>query len=480
MVILVYMGWAGGRRHVDSTPWAREIAAGRLYASPFEHEHLFPDIRREGWTTLPTRTDVLVEHRLGGSLYLGMAKDVVYKLHPGNAQLLKLLQSFHNTNPLSLTRTNHPGSGGGGIAWVAKDAMVEWLYRTLQKDHSARFLTQGTAGMWFLQSRRDAMTMIEERVLSQVLVPVLNRLIRETVEPLVTEWRYGVYQNTALAHGHAVPSLLQLQQTLHQAARTTVTKARRRRGSFVSSSTRTLLSRTLTRPVALYQEISSNGSTIIDKVAETTLPPFWFTRVSLLKIQRPVLVNKINPTSVWKQRSITLCRPDNHDERPLVREPAPSAWLHTGSVVQFQRGDDDGHNDWHFGMVVEVFADAMFYITTGLEEVEVDQALLHRLNPRSLIGKTVLLARPKETRDEEQDETEYWEPCRITAADYELPLPVVFHDGAWNHGRHFVGSTAAALTRLGNWTFTAISRKDGTVLHNIPLSDLKRTQKTFP
>ena len=456
MVVVVYSGWSAARHHVDGTLWARNIRQHRLYTSVLNNEANFTDIVSKGWSTFPTRSDVLLEYRLGGSHYLGIVKDLIDQGHYGNRQLNRLVEAF-------AVHDRGVGRNPSAMVWMVRDAVANWIYQTLRHGQDtgepARFLQQGRGGRWMLQSHTQSLEFVSHRLVSRAMYPVLHRLLRETMEPLLSEWRFGVYRTTAMAHRHAVPTLLQLQERLRTTAIETANQASTQylltKPSTVSakssSSSSASTSSSLVRPMPDHLQVTPDCSAL-DTMDETSFP----TKTTLTVGQRRFVVPRIpeQEIALGSRNAVSpspvsmVARMSNPFKTP-IREPLRNAWLVSGSIAQIRQGEY-----WYMGVITDVYADAYYRmdIPTVFKEFEVGK--VRRFYPPSLVGE-IIQVRFK-TAGKEQDQWEF-EDCVVIASHFDRTHP----------------DTKQYYYRRGTWLYT-VEFEDGEVLNKVHLSDIRR------
>ena len=457
MAGVVYAGWSAARHHVDGTLWARNIRQHRLYTSVLNDEANFPDIVSQGWSTYPTRSDVLLEYRLGGSHYLGIVKDLIDQGHYGNRQLNRHVQAFV-ANRGSVEQKNP-----SAMVWMARDAVAHWIYQTLRHGQDtgepARFLQQGRGGRWMLQSHTQALEFLSHRLVSRAVYPILHRLMRETMEPLLSEWRFGIYRTTALAYRHAVPTLLQLQERLWTTALETADQASTQHlvtkpSVLVSAKSPSKSSASLARPVPDLLQATPDGSAL-DKTWEETLASSQKTTwtVGQRRFVMPMLPEQEEIALDLRRHAISpspvsmVARMSNPFQTP-IREPSRNAWLVSGSLAQVRQG-----KYWYMGVVTDAYADAYYRmdVQNDFEEYKVGQ--VQRFVPHSLVGQTIQV---RIENDEQQEEWEF-EECVVIAAQFDRTHP----------------DTKQYYYRRGTWLYT-VKFDDGEVLDKIELSDIRR------
>ena len=424
--LLSYGVWLGARSHVDSTQWAKDLRHNRLNASVLEHEAEF-GVKSHGWTTLPIRHDILLEHRIGGSHYFGIFKDMIYKGHHGNAQLQQMIKQFESPH-------------GKALVLMAKDQLVEWLLvQCLWHENQARFLEQGQDGKWFLMSHVEAKTVLEHRLLSQVLYPVLHRLTRDTLEPLVSEWRFGIYQTTAMAHGHAVPVLHTLEERLYNAATTTAEEKSLNRKVAVPTSTHTRVSSLSLQAHPMSLDWQASGEETLQEVSSIV------DAMPCERFRRSFCLQKIPSHNGHIDRSISPTSTAIIDaDRHPTHEPAPGAWMHSGSLVKIQRGAF-----FYFGIVVEAFPNASYQLEIMDETRTYASRLVHRFHPNDLVGQEIQVR----LFDEEDVGKKEYEDCVVTQVEFEPNNLDPKNIGAW-------------------WLTVQFS--DGEVVDDVAISEIRR------
>ena len=455
MAVVVYFGWLAARHHVDGTLWARNIRQHRLYTSVLNNEANFTDIVSKGWSTFPTRSDVLLEYRLGGSHYLGIVKDLIDQGHYGNRQLNRLVEAF-------VVHDRGVQHNPSAMVWMARDAVANWMYQTLRHGQDtgepARFLQQGRGGRWMLQSHTQSLEFVSHRLVSRAVYPILHRLMRETMEPLLSEWRFGIYRTTALAYRHAVPTLLQLQERLWTTALETADQASTQHlvtkpSVLVSAKSPSKSSASLARPVPDLLQATPDGSAL-DKTWEETLASSQKTTwtVGQRRFVMPMLPEQEEIALDRRRHAISpspvsmVARMSNPFQTP-IREPSRNAWLVAGSLAQVRQG-----KYWYMGVVTDAYTDAYYRmdVQNDFEEYEVGQ--VQRFVPHSLVGQTIQV---RIENDEQQEEWEF-EDCVVIAAHFDRTHP----------------DTKQYFYRPGTWLYT-VEFEDGEVLDKVHLSDVR-------
>ena len=455
MAVVVYFGWLAARHHVDGTLWARNIRQHRLYTSVLNNEANFTDIVSKGWSTFPTRSDVLLEYRLGGSHYLGIVKDLIDQGHYGNRQLNRLVEAF-------VVHDRGVQHNPSAMVWMARDAVANWMYQTLRHGQDtgepARFLQQGRGGRWMLQSHTQSLEFVSHRLVSRAVYPILHRLMRETMEPLLSEWRFGIYRTTALAYRHAVPTLLQLQERLWTTALETADQASTQHlvtkpSVLVSAKSPSKSSASLARPVPDLLQATPDGSAL-DKTWEETLASSQKTTwtVGQRRFVMPMLPEQEEIALDRRRHAISpspvsmVARMSNPFQTP-IREPSRNAWLVAGSLAQVRQG-----KYWYMGVVTDAYTDAYYRmdVQNDFEEYEVGQ--VQRFVPHSLVGQTIQV---RIENDEQQEEWEF-EDCVVIAAHFDRTHP----------------DTKKYYYRRGTWLYT-VEFEDGEVLDKVHLSDVR-------
>ncbi|KAL7562460.1 hypothetical protein ACA910_005436 [Epithemia clementina (nom. ined.)] len=405
MALVLYVGFVAARRHLDSTQWAKDVRNGRLYTSVMDHEGDFADMIQEGWTTLPTRYDVLVEHRLGGSQYLGMLRDMIHKGHYGNARFQNLMDRFSGKQ--------------SAVLEFAKNDVTSHFWDTLRHNgHAARFLEQGTQGKWFLMSQGKALAWMEKALMGQVQYPILNVLSRQTLLPMISEWRYGIYRSSALARKHAAPVLQALERRLFATAAAQMGRTR----SSPSAGNGRVHKPSLARPVPMVSFLSEDGSIVLNGPPSPTNSSggadrlgFSPRRFAIPEVPGVSVVT--TPRRVEMGGSSLLSKPDIR----VVKEPSYGDWLHTGSYVEGKLNDF-----WYTGRIVHVFPDSFHEVRTMEGVLFFAKHQIRPLHPLMLLldqphqqqVQVRLVNNNNSGDDAAAGEDSFFETCQITNVYY--------------------------------------------------------------
>lgn len=183
------------KSHVDRTGWAKDIIAGRRYASTVDVDRKFA-MKVSGPTTFPTVNDVLIETR-HGSEQLAMYNDFITLGHPGNAFFRDMVddvaQFFRYYNE------------------DFKAATVQYVsYGIFQ--NQGRFLYQGPDGKWLWLYDDDVYPYVRDELTS-----ASNKLfsfLKKNIRYITSEYKYGIFRNTALSIRHAVPYMESFQSKI--------------------------------------------------------------------------------------------------------------------------------------------------------------------------------------------------------------------------------------------------------------------------
>ena len=403
-----YTMWIAAKRHVDSTQWAKDIQNKRLFTSVMDGELAFGDVRERGWTTLPTREDVLIEHRTGGSHYLGLFRDFITLGHLGNARFQDLVQSMaaapSNNNNNNNNVKKEKDKTKSRITTipplfhhtpVVHAAVVRFIFDTITLEQQGRFLEQGMGGNWYLIPRDEAFQFIT-KALVQAQYPVLRALVRDAWEPLMSELRYGTYRQTALAYRHAAPHLRLLQTLLYANA----LEGKIQRTITCSSS---CPSSSRVRPVEVTTFVSSDGATLLQKcphvvdkdVGAGRRIPFKKSNYLRTMPSRNVVVRKtamMSANDVEESSALTTNKyifssssSSSSSNQTTVQEPHEGAWIRTGAIVEMWWDEDEL---WAVGRVIDVSADGIFEIWHPQDGIAFYQPLMvHHFHPKFWIGE---------------------------------------------------------------------------------------------
>jgi hypothetical protein len=190
---LVYIAYKAAVNRVDTTEWARDIRARRLYAPPFGNEE------NDYWgpTTSPHRKDVLIETRYK-SEHLAMYNDFVAG-HPGNREWNEWLEA---QAPIYASYVGSP---------MFRDAVAEYVVGAVNSN-GGRMLYQGPDSHWIVMSKEDSVTQteLELRARSSSLLFEMNRVI----DFLKSDCKYGRFRSTSLARSDSYAFLYDLKERL--------------------------------------------------------------------------------------------------------------------------------------------------------------------------------------------------------------------------------------------------------------------------
>ena len=411
MSTMVYGLWLVGRSHVDSTQWAQAIRGNHIFGNVMDNELDFADIQSSGWTTLPTRNDVLLEHRIGGSHYMGLFRDWISRGHRGNARFHELISSTVPSTAAAIATTTTTTSDGDSAKAMAtttttlfhlsppvKSALVSFIFKTVTLDYHGRFLQQGALGDWYLIPREKAYSVIA-KALARAHIPILSHLIRDVVKPMITEWRYGIYRHTVMAYKYAVPSLQMLQERLY-AAQSIIgvsmtlennnNNNNNRPGSSLSCSS------LRTHPVSRRTYVSSDGATLlhnypvvgsgaVNKDASRGPRLLWKRSLLLLLLRdiphqegRKAVVAQSesemdlkiqNLVPVESSIASNLIIPLSSSSSTSTMEPYTGAWLRTGSLVEFTTTTTEQPLEgyWFVGEIVHISATGEYMVWHPLD-----------------------------------------------------------------------------------------------------------------
>ena len=428
-IVISYCLWISGRMYVDSTDWAKDIRQNRLYHSVMEYEttnfvnllQQQPQEQQNGgdWmiTTLPTRYDVLLEHRIGGSHYFGMFRDLITHGHYGNAQFQKLIQQtaittmttttmtttttkVNETKDMDNSSTTTTTLTTRSIPFyhtpIVKKALVRYIFDTITLEQQGRFLKQGTTrttrGSWYLMKQDDIYQYIAE-TMTGVQIPLVGHvLIRNTLEPMITELRYGgLYQHTVLASKYSIPYLQSLQQKLYQSFLDGVIPI-----TPIMDPTTTSITKTNQQVHVIPNKfrVSSDGVTLLPSSSSMVdllkskkrNMQFRNSKYVVVELPLPLLANKINNNNNNHKTTTRMFTKDKNNgdmmaddktttktistvPNPIVQEPYHDAWIRSGSLVEVI-SEEENNNFVMVGRIVHITADASYHIWTSHDDVE--------------------------------------------------------------------------------------------------------------
>lgn len=181
-------------RHMDHSPWAVDIRAGRLHNSSIQ----YGEAEYSGPVTEPERNDVLIEQAYGSD-YLFSYNDFV-EYHPGNRPWRDQLQ--------------HAGSAyasDSDVSPVFLGAFAKYMVDQVRSS-GGRFLYQDRSLKWIMMSQEDSFDRTRfELVLAASPV---KSLLRTQLRFLLSECKYGWLRDKAMTNEHTVPFLNDLKTRL--------------------------------------------------------------------------------------------------------------------------------------------------------------------------------------------------------------------------------------------------------------------------
>ena len=409
--------WMVAKHHVDSTQWAMDIRKYRLYRNVLDDDGglSFGDVRQDGWTTLPTSHDVLLEHRIGKSHYMAMFRDFIPYGHWGNAQFHELVQTMASKPAQSICRNvtmwwSSSSSIPFHYSTNVKKAIVRYIFDTVTLENQGRFLEQGISGCWYLMYRDEAYQVIAQ-ALAGAQYPVLGALVRDVLDPQMTELRYGIYKDTALAQRHAAPFLRSLKDKVYAKALVDVVPS----DWPVALAT---LSMTRTRPVASKTLTSADGATLLRSWPHGTVANCMTTQFKKLNDLEVFMLGSVqrrnfNPKKARRdvlavENGTVTIRKSIFGSASTVKEPYYGAWLRTESLVEVSAdidnfiidddvdglaADDDFIYDseviWNVGVVVNITADGRYLVWHDQEEMlEYSRVAVRPFDPNNWVLAT--------------------------------------------------------------------------------------------
>lgn len=189
LLSIVYGLYQWAKTHVDETGWAKDIRGGRRYATTKQYERATYGAidRPSGPSTYPTKHDVLIENRYG-SKELAMYNDFIPLGHHANRIYRTLLEHM-----------GHPAIAQYGLNLQNAAA------RSIQNDihtTNGRFLVQGPDGFWMWPY--DILPVIRKELVLDSKSPVVREL-DQTARFIESDYKYGVFRDTALSRRHSIP-----------------------------------------------------------------------------------------------------------------------------------------------------------------------------------------------------------------------------------------------------------------------------------
>ncbi|CAJ1923193.1 unnamed protein product [Cylindrotheca closterium] len=185
--IAIALGWFALNK-VQSSPWARNISAGKTLMRPFP---VAKDVMRDdpsvvkGPTTVPLRTDVLVGTRLA-SKTIGVYSRW-HDFHPGNRKFMKDVSAFGGKFFRSL-ETSFP---------ILADTVVQGAMQDIQYDNG-RFLQQDyRTGDWRLMSEAESLEYIRMKLFFGT--NTVEAAIKGEIDYLLGDYRFGFARLMAMS-----------------------------------------------------------------------------------------------------------------------------------------------------------------------------------------------------------------------------------------------------------------------------------------
>lgn len=181
--------WA--KSHVDETGWAKDIRAGRRYATTtnYDRSAFHTNDAFMGPSTYPTKHDVLIESRYG-SKELAMYNDYIPLGHPGN----RLYRALVN-------KKSHPAISRYGKN--LQEALAHSIQREIH-EHNGRFLVQGPDGFWMWPE--NSLPIIRKELLLESM-PAVVKALDQTARFIESDYKYKVFRDSALSFHHTLPHI---------------------------------------------------------------------------------------------------------------------------------------------------------------------------------------------------------------------------------------------------------------------------------
>lgn len=188
--LLVFWALASGmlkllQNHVASSDWAKDVTAERRYTGVFKNQSAF-GIGKPGPTTLPTRSDVLIENRYG-SEHLALYEDFVNG-HPGN----RLFSTY--VTAIASQFVDYPP--------FLRNATERFVLSAIQHD-GGRFLYQGAEADWHWLDDEGALEHIRRELCTHA--HPLRKTLLKSSRRIISGYMYGLHRSTILAQKYAVP-----------------------------------------------------------------------------------------------------------------------------------------------------------------------------------------------------------------------------------------------------------------------------------
>jgi hypothetical protein len=336
---MVYTLLLVSRRHVDSTPWAKDIRADRRFSNSFGNEAAFLDSTGCITSAFPHRNDILMDNRLGSS-YLHMYEDFIALGHPGNRVHTQMVE----------------GAASFYAAYTAgslfRKATAQYIVDTIAINNHGRFLKQGRSGSWCWADQTTALY-YTTKMLASASNPSLGVVLKE-IQHGISEYRFGIYRNSSLASKHAAPFLRTLEAKLlidyTTPTATPVTKA--------------------TSPIRPGTILDFNHDVNVSKRAGSFYPKF--------KPSPPHKGLTVNKATLSRTLSSFQIVPT---------EPEPGAWIGGLSRVEGVVGEH-----WYVGTISFVTAHGMYFVeyTDGVGEL-VDRSYIRPIVPHQVGQKLEVL-----------------------------------------------------------------------------------------
>ena len=191
-----FLGWYLAIRvvndHIDHTTWAADIRAGTLNTVSFQPHPYDALIEKNCPTTIPWRTDILIETRFGSD-YLAMYNKFVSN-HPGNRQWNHVVTEYAPSFATLIMQSPHTNCHDSSLAAIMCREMGKSIVQLL---HDSSFLWQSRrTGAWHVLSDKQA-TQQTILALAKASFPVLDEVMTQ-LRFLESDCLYGFRRDTAL------------------------------------------------------------------------------------------------------------------------------------------------------------------------------------------------------------------------------------------------------------------------------------------